>query len=327
MGPNSEATAPSTGHHAREEMTRKLDEEGAHDLADKLRACATTIAITCTNCGHHRRVEQRCKQRWCPVCAVKISMKRIARYTTAAGRCQWPLMVTLTIRNTEIAEHAANNIIRAFTKFRRTAFWKKTVKGGVASYECTRKAKGWHPHLHCLVDARWLAVNTPEPRHTDSTDTIRRKLRSAQRELSLQWAAALGQTEAIVHVRRAFGDHLKEALKYNLKPTELIESPVPIAPLLRALKGKRLVIPFGNFYDLGQAWKEADAEAKAACTCPECNLAGTYMPDAITETMRTREWSKHHTTGNGTRTPAGPRHEPYSLGRPPPQSYLPMPAE
>lgn len=254
------------------------------------------MRITCTCCGKSKDIETRCKQRWCPVCAVKLSLTRIARFETAAQRTQWPLMVTLTCKNTAQAEAAAPTIIKAFTRFRRTRFWRTTVKGGVASFECTNRGNHWHPHLHILCDCRWLALHTKEPRHTDSTDETRRKLRSAQRELSQQWADALGQKTAIVHVRRAFGDSLKEALKYNLKPTDLLQCKNAIAPLLRALKGRRLVIPFGSFYDLGKQWKTDDTEKKNAAKCDQCGNENSYLPEAVIAILRNTRFSKHHST-------------------------------
>lgn len=291
---------PATGSALRSDLAARLRDEGAHDLADKLDRCAETMRITCTCCGLTKEIETRCKQRWCPVCSVRLSLTRIARFETAAARTQWPLMVTLTCKNTEHAEAAAPTITKAFTKFRRTRFWTRTVKGGVASFECTNRGNHWHPHLHILCDCRWLALHTKEPRRTDSTDETRRKLRSAQRELSQQWAAALGQTTAIVHVRRAFGDSLKEALKYNLKPTDLLQCKNKIAPLLRALKGKRLVIPFGSYYDLGEQWKIDDSEKKAAAACDKCGTTKSFLPDAVIAIMRSAKFSKHH----GTRSAA-----------------------
>lgn len=285
-----------SGHALREKLQLKLEEEGEPELAAKLIRCQETMRITCTSCGHEKEVETRCKQRWCPVCAVKISLRRIARFEEASRRCQWPLMLTLTMKNTKSAQDAATTIIPAFTKFRRTVFWKKNVKGGVASYEVTNKGRGWHPHLHILCDCRWLALNTQEPRRTDHTDTIRHKLRSAQRELSQAWAGATGQKESIVWARRAYGDHLSEALKYNLKPSELIECQGKIGPLLWALKGKRLVVPFGSFYDLGEKWKSQDEEAKEACKCIECNAARSYLPNAVIEMMKRTPMSSFHST-------------------------------
>jgi len=288
-------------------LAEKLHEEGADDLAEKLEGCAERISLICTNCGSEKKVETRCKQRWCPVCAVILSIKRIQRYDKAAKAMQWPLMLTLTMKNTAIAEAAANEIVKAFTRLRRTQFWRNTVKGGVASYECTNQSRGWHPHLHVLVDCRWLAVNTAEPRRTDSRETRAHKLRSAQRELSQQWAQAIGQTQAIVHARRAYGPMLKEALKYNLKPSDLLNSKAPIAGLLRALKGKRLVIPFGTCYGLGKQWKTEDAERAHKCACPDCKEESSFVPSWTADTMRREPHSRHHgtthTTDNATLHP------------------------
>lgn len=266
----------------REALATRLEQEHQPELAAKLLKCGSPLQLTCTCCGETKTTEERCKQRWCPVCAIAISVKRIARFNSAAARCQWPLMVTLTTTNTSDAQEAVSKIVKAFTKFRRQKFWNRTVKGGVASFECTNRGNGWHPHLHVLCDCRWLALATPEPKRRESIERQRDKLRSAQRELSQEWAACLDQETSIVHARRAFGPMLKEALKYNLKPSELAECEEPIGPLLWALKGKRLVIPFGSFYDLGEEWKKHDNETKWQSECSSCKAQGTWMPTAIT---------------------------------------------
>lgn len=283
----------------REELIVKLTEEGAGDLAAKLIRCKETMQIVCTCCGETRTVETRCKQRWCPVCSVRLSLDRVHRFETAAQRCQWPLMVTLTCKNTKDAQEAAEGIVKAFTKFRRVRFWADRVLGGVASFECTNRGNGWHPHLHVLCDCRWLAENTAEPRRTDSKAVQSHKLRSAQRELSQHWAAALGQTTAVVHARRAFGASLKETLKYNLKPAELAECKEKIAPLLRALKGKRLVIPFGSFYDLGEEWKREDNERRQKAVCDSCKQPASYIPESAVKFLVGRASSRFHATRVG----------------------------
>lgn len=268
-------------------------------MASRLDKCGEPLNITCTCCGLEKTVEARCKLRWCPICSVRISLTRIARFEGAAARCQWPLMVTLTCQNTFDAQQAVNRITKAFTKFRRQKFWARTVKGGVASFECTNNGRGWHPHLHVLTDCRWLALATPEPRRTESIERQRDKLRSAQRELSQEWAHCLGQDTSIVHARRAFGPMLKESLKYNLKPSELANCKNVIGPLLRAMKGKRLVIPFGSFYDLGDEWKETENAGRITPKCEGCASEKSWLPSKVVSFIARPgvEQSKWHYSG------------------------------
>lgn len=258
-----------------------MNNEGRQDWADRLSTCNERLPLVCTNCGHHKMAHTRCKLRWCPVCAKKLSHVRVMRFTKSASRMQWPLAVTLTIRNLKCARAAVHNIGRAFTKFRRCRFWKDRVKGGVVSFEITNRGKGWHPHLHILCDCRWLAASTPEPTRKDSKETVRHKLRSAQRELSSTWAKCVNQPAAVVWVNRAWGKALKEVLKYNVKPADLIACRDHLGPLFDAMKGRRLITPFGSLYGLSKEWKAEEKSNNGGCECEECHRRGTTIPEAF----------------------------------------------
>lgn len=226
-------------------------------------------------------VERGCKKRWCPVCAPRISAERIAKYCYAATAMQWPLAVTLTTANTPEAQGSIRSFRKALSKFRRTKFWSGNVKGGLLSLEVTNTGNGWHVHAHLLVDARWLALRTPHPRTSDSKPTVKAKLRAAHDELSQHWAACLNQPSAIVWAERAYGKALLETVKYAVKPSDLINSPDPIAPIIREMHRLQLVNGFGTCYGLTKQWKKAAADARGPCMCAECKQPATYIPTDV----------------------------------------------
>lgn len=266
-------------HLLRRALIVRLDKEGAADLSDRLRNCGQSMGMTCTHCGDHTQVLTRCKKKWCPSCQRSIAAKRTARMRGAIKTFQWPLFVTLTMTNSHDPE-SVRKLRQAFGKLRNRKIWKSRVTAGVAAVEVTNKGAGWHPHLHALIDCRWLAIHTPEPPRGIKGEELKIYTESAQRELSANWAEILGQEMAVIHVKRAHGSTvIDEILKYSIKGSDLLTAPQKIAPMLRMLDMTRLVTTFGTLHGKG---KELDAlDESGGCPCDECQAIGTKLPDDV----------------------------------------------
>jgi hypothetical protein len=170
--------------------------------------------------------------------------------------------VTLTSRHGSLPTSAEiRKARRSFGKLRHRKLWKKNVVAGVAAIEVTNDDGGWHPHLHAVVDCKWLAIKTPPPRRRDSPEKIRELCVAASTELSTVWAKTLGDEMASVRVKRAIRETItKEVVKYTIKGDDLITAPFPIGDMIRAIDGTRLMTTFGHAH--GQCVKDIRAEAK-----------------------------------------------------------------
>jgi len=261
----------------RKALVDRLLEEGAPELAGPLQDCGKPFPLTCTHCGGVHTTETRCRARWCPVCQPLVSAERVRRWGGAIQKLQWPLFVTLTIPNSEDPE-ALRFLKKKWASFRRRKIIADKVKGGVATFEVTNKGNGWHPHLHAVMDCRWLAIHTPEPRPHESAEVKAEKCRRAQEELSAQWADMIGAPGAVVWVRRVSGIAVvREALKYAAKGSELVESPDPIAPMLRVLKNTRTLAGWGCLHPL----PSPDAIEGGALECEGCGAVKSFIPSEI----------------------------------------------
>lgn len=265
----------------RGKLIERLRREGAEDVAGPLARCGEVIRMTCTCCFATKECHTQCRRRWCPVCQRAISAARLHRFASAASRMQRPLSIMLSHTNEADPANAFRTLMPAFKRFRRTKLWKNNVKGGVISYEVTNRFGTWHDHLHALVDCRWLAISTPEPRKSDTRSVWRKKLKAAKHELSEAWAQCVGQDEAVTWVDRADQGRLMEHIKYCVKGSDLLKCESRIAPLLRALKGRRLVQPFGNLYGLAKQWKLEDDQHTAPLPCERCAAVGSMLPDFL----------------------------------------------
>jgi len=166
---------------------------------------------------------------------------------------------------------------------RRRKLLQDRVTGGITTIEITEGAGGWHPHLHCLCDCRWLSIHTPAPRPTDSKAVVKQKCDHARMELSAIWSDTLKVPQAIVLAKRkAPGDGLAYATKYGLKGTTMIQSKLPIAPLIRVIATSRLLSTFGNCHAVPENLED---EGKTKCTCKECGATKSYMPEEVAHRM------------------------------------------
>jgi len=280
----SKTEGRKTAEALRARLLERLDQEDETELQRQLEKCGSVVELICTGCGNSRGVELSCKRRWCPVCARAISARRQAKYGAACEAMAWPLFVTLTRPNEElIAQQTFRSLRQAFGRLRHRKLWKRNVVGGIAGIEVTNIGHGWHPHLHCLVDCRWLASRTPSPQRGEPKAVTRQKCCDASDELGLAWARALRLPRvstqgggAIFKVKRTTGtDIVREVLKYSIKMTDLIDCAEPIGDVIRAMQGCRLTTSFGSLFG-----KQLVIEERPARTCACVQCAGTeWVPE------------------------------------------------
>lgn len=207
---------------------------------------------------------RKCKKKWCPSCAPALAMKKNLRIQAAVERFRWPLFVTLTMKNVDdLSFGAVRDLRRAFGKMRHRKWWKKAVKGGVACIEVTNKGKGWHPHLHAVVDSRFLSVTVKEPNPCWARKCKKEAFDAAAKELGEAWAKLLGQELASIYIKRANSKTiLKEVVKYAVKGSDLVACQGKLGNLVRAIEGTRLLTTFGTVYRLGKTPPSAQMDAE-----------------------------------------------------------------
>lgn len=238
----------------RAELLARLDLEGETKLAARLRTCGLDFRLYCKACGYLHLAKTKCSRKWCPSCGPKRGNERAARLRMIIAAMKWPLHITLTRQNVDW-ETATRSLLadlhKSFGKLRRSKLWATNVVGGCVAAEITDKGNGLHPHLHAVVDCRWLALKTPEPHHTDSPEGRRAKFRSAATELQSEWARCLGQeTPPSLFIRRCDAGAAAEIVKYALKAEDAVNCEGKIGPILRMIDATRMVRTFGSCFGI-----------------------------------------------------------------------------
>lgn len=290
MGRKSVSTPVDHRHPSeiRRDLEDKLRGEGRDDLAQKLSDCAELMAISCVCCGKTRTVERGCKRRWCPVCAPRITAARMMRLESVVSRFMWPLAVTLTMENVEMADGALETVKEKFRAFRRTHFWSKNVLGGVVGFEVTNRGRGFHPHLHALVDCEWLAVETPRPPRRATKKMLGSLCSRAQNELSEVWGAYVQGRKAMVWVNRAWGNSMMETLKYAIKPSDLLEDAIDAGELIDIIDAGRMISSFGHAHASSKSFVGRDEPEEVLTSCEGCGGFKTLLPADIIDLYQAR---------------------------------------
>lgn len=271
-------------------LQKRLDDEDSPHAA-RLEKCGQPFNLICTNCGTPRPCYTRCDIKWCPSCAPALVTRTVRRYESALKKMKWPLFVTLTTTNFKTGPDCIRAVRRAFGKMRRLRWFRRCVSGGIAAVEVTNRGKGWHPHVHALIDCRWFSVTVPAPSTCATREVVSRRGKSACAEVAAQWTLCMSGRRSSVKTRRVWsrdgGDirpALAEVLKYSVTADTLLDIEEPLSPLLDVMSATRLVTSWGNCYRLG-----VDRDKRSGCPCEKCHSMDAWLPEVVADAMCRRK--------------------------------------
>ncbi len=142
--------------------------------------------------------------------------------------------LTLTIKTDgELLTESLDKLYKAFQALRRRRIWTRAVDGGVAFLEnkWNEPTKRWHPHLHCLIEGRYI----------DKT------------RLAHAWYEVTGDSY-IIDIRRPPNNATvaRYVTKYAGKPfnNTFLARPELLDEAIHALRGRKLALTFGRWRGL-----------------------------------------------------------------------------
>jgi len=240
----------------------KLREAGLNEEATILENCHshTTVAV-CNDCGKTSRFENRCDLFYCPQCQIRLQREREEQVRWWAVEIPQPKHVVLTVKNTPTLAPAHVDRLRGWlTKLRRSKFASNWL-GGFYRFEVTAEEKGWHLHIHLLVDAHWID----------------------QMELAANWSRITKQQGRIVKVMDCRGEsYLHEVTKYVVKGNMLASwSPDKLRSFITAFQGKRTFGVFGSLYGKRTEFAEWIAGLKGDRPKCECGSSSCRFYDEL----------------------------------------------
>ncbi len=238
------------------EVAYKLHLAGLHEEGETLQKCHTIYTIAqCKGCAGIQKFPNRCDNFFCPECQPRISNDRKKAVSWWVREVQQPKHVVLTVKNVPDLTKAHVQEFRSWwTKLRRSKF-ARNWEGGFYSLEVTNEGRGWHLHLHALVNAGWID----------------------QFQLSEKWSKITNGMGRIVKARDARQiNYLAEVTKYVVKGSMLAAwTPDQIAAFVNAFRGVRTFGVFGSLFGVRTKfaeWWKAIRNERPACKCG-CNEA------------------------------------------------------
>jgi hypothetical protein len=192
------------------------------------------------------------------MCQPRLAKKRAKSVQWWTRQLVQPKHVVLTQPNIETITSGALHEFRAKFRALRRRSLARNWQGGFWSIEVTNEGRGWHIHLHCLVEAKWID----------------------KAELQRVWSDLIGHPQCIVHVKDARGtSYLDEVCKYAVKGNQLATwQPHEILAYVTAAQGVRMFGTFGSLFKLSSAhnaWLESENAKQRLCECG-CNRFRYY---------------------------------------------------
>lgn len=148
--------------------------------------------------------------------------------------------LSLTLRNMPALDPMHARLIRCWHRFLKHPAIRGKIRGGLVGYQATNQGKGWHDHLHGLVEADYINIEV---------------IRSV-------WFGITGDSFE-VDIRRTL-DPLREfkyLLEYILGTDKVLSEFRD--EYNRVFKGRRLLQPFGS-------WLGHCRASEKEFVCPDC---------------------------------------------------------
>lgn len=234
------------------------------------------------NAERLRIASTTCKDRFCVPCADTRSHRigRRIREKINGGRISF---LTLTLAdNDQTLSGLIDKLIRSFRSLRQWPLWRSAVSGGVAFIEVKWNEPNhrWHPHLHVIMAADYLA----------------------QDAISDRWRA-ITATSFIVWIQRPKDSErvIRYVTKYGSKPLNqsFVSNPARLDEAIASLKGRHLATAFGDWRqwcllddDEHEKWlpvdtlssiirraKRGDPEALKIMELLRCSTRSTITPE------------------------------------------------
>lgn len=205
---------------------------------------ATARVQAFATCGNHARIMRAneapdryvvqsncCHDRLCTPCALSRSIK--VREALARQIGDRPTtFLTLTLRHHgEALTELVDRLYSCFRSLRKHPLWETHVEGGACFLEVkrTEKNNGWHPHLHIIMDARYIDFTLLQ--HAWHSIT------GGSFQIRIERVGDAG------HVSRYVTKYVTKTLDSSYANTEIW-----LDEAVNALKGRRLCLCFGTWY-------------------------------------------------------------------------------
>jgi len=223
-------------------------------------------------CGRPSFEGHKCDFPLCPWCQARRSKRLVKRLGPLIESMARKKLWTFSPPNLpELDGEAVGDLSKVLTKLHSLAFMKKACLGGIRSIEVTNNGNGWNLHAHEVVDSGWVA-HYPQwdivPQRGSKGQWLKSpwKVMARHPGLAREFTRICQEFPGLKSPRLDFDldnpDHwyfvdlrvadqgvAQELGKYVAKGSQVVRAGAgAVVEYLFAMKGKRLIQPFGNLY-------------------------------------------------------------------------------
>jgi len=241
-------------------------------------------------CGQLSFEGHRCDFPLCPWDQARKSKRRVRRLGPLVAGMSEPKLWTFAPPNqVDLTRDAVRQLGKVLTDLHRLAYFKERVRGGLRALEVTNSGNGWNIHAHEAVDAGWVA-QYPQwdiarrgkrwvvmQRHPGLAREFTRLCQkySSWKSPRLDFDIDNPDHWYFVDLRSGGSGLADELCKYVAKGSQVVRAGVgAVLAFLSAMKGLRLLQPFGNLYRVDLDGEDTDEVGELSrageCPWPEC---------------------------------------------------------
>jgi len=220
----------------------RSEDERLIKRAGTLASCCANPMIILRESGKVSLCPIRCRDRLCPLCALRRAREAATKYGAAVAAMGAARHLVLTAPSVAAPlREQLKEMGEALKRLRSQHAWKRRVCGGLYTIEITRNEQTglWHPHLHVIIDGGYFP-------HAELCEAWRLALRSGN-----TWSNLKSEDSVIVHIS-AVHDRKQLAryiAKYIAKPAALGSWPNgSICEYGLAVAGRRMMHTFGSLH-------------------------------------------------------------------------------
>lgn len=273
-------------------IAEKMKAAGLKKRSLVMKECSTILAKRICECGHtHIQTANLCRDRLCPICSWRLSVKRyanmlhimdfISRYNEREFNYYF---LTLTVKNCRITSlnETVKNMSAAWNRLLQRKIWKEAIYGFARSVEVTYNytAKTFHPHFHII-----LAV---ENGATIGDFAIRKAWKEVLRinyDPITDFQQIYNKRSASPEEEKDITPAILETFKYSVKSKEVESMPLNAFRALAEQISSLRLISFGGIFKeakqlLGLEF-ETVTEDEIQIRKDYCSRCGTQMQEAL----------------------------------------------
>lgn len=272
-------------------ISEKMKKAKLMKRSKAMKECSTILIKRVCECGNtHIQTANLCRDRLCPICSWRLSIKRYANmlhimdFVNSNSEQHYNYyFLTLTIRNCRITSlnETVKDMSSAWNRLLQRKLWKECICGFARSVEVTYNydRKNFHPHFHIIVAVK------------EGTSIGLNEIRKAWKEVLRIKYNPITDFRKIYHKKQTDKNEkditpaILETFKYSVKSKEVENMPLNAFRALAEQISSLRLISFGGIFKeakriLGLEF-ETITEEEISIRKDYCSRCGTQMQEVI----------------------------------------------